>query len=303
MIKTNVQFANVYENLSTLLVYFQKNNYFEIGKNWFKTIEKNDKNQFLKTLDEKNSLPYISYLYVLVWKSPYQQDLGTFLSWLKGLSATEIEILLTPYLSESEGTHCDYIEFRDYYVLLLTHWNELCSFDDSIYQYLEEKAGHYEQLATIKTSQDLIEQATNGVYIDLDQSINEIVLVPSFHIAPFNRIFYLNNLLFILFSVNVLKEDSNAPSSSLVRLTKALGDEKRLRILKTISKEPMSLTEISRAVKITSSHLHYHLTLMRAAGLVRIINQNKTDLFTVRPGVFSTVEKSLEDYVYSDHTS
>jgi DNA-binding transcriptional ArsR family regulator len=56
----------------------------------------------------------------------------------------------------------------------------------------------------------------------------------------------------------------------LVRLHKALGDEKRLRMLKVLAQGPATLQELADAVGLAKSSAHHHTVILRSAGLVRV---------------------------------
>ena len=62
-----------------------------------------------------------------------------------------------------------------------------------------------------------------------------------------------------------------APPPAVVRLHRALGDETRLRILKLLAGRDLYLTEIAQQLDLSKPTIKHHLALLRAAGLVTII--------------------------------
>ena len=55
-----------------------------------------------------------------------------------------------------------------------------------------------------------------------------------------------------------------------MRLTHALSDESRLRMLRFVADGPCTLTEVARFIGLSQPTVHHHLVQLRAAGLVRV---------------------------------
>src|SRR5258708_33551753 len=70
---------------------------------------------------------------------------------------------------------------------------------------------------------------------------------------------------------------------------KALGEETRLRILRLLFKEPLSVTEISERLHATQYNISKHLRIMREAGLLVTEKQGKQRLYTVAGNLKSPV--------------
>lgn len=64
---------------------------------------------------------------------------------------------------------------------------------------------------------------------------------------------------------------------------KALGEESRLRILRLLFKEPLSVSRISERLDISQYNVSKHLRIMREAGLLEVEKQGKLRLYGV-PG-------------------
>jgi DNA-binding transcriptional ArsR family regulator len=67
-----------------------------------------------------------------------------------------------------------------------------------------------------------------------------------------------------------LGQREGAPPRQLVRLLKAVADEKRLQILRALSEKDASLQDLTGALSMPKSTVHHHLLALRAAGLVRM---------------------------------
>jgi DNA-binding transcriptional ArsR family regulator len=55
-----------------------------------------------------------------------------------------------------------------------------------------------------------------------------------------------------------------------VRLSKALGDEKRLRILRALADGEKSLMELAETFGVAKTTMHHHMIVLRSAGLISV---------------------------------
>lgn len=294
-------YSPIYETLSSLVVFLNKKNHYDLDQKWVEAITKKAHPTVLKQMDDPNALPGLGYLHILIWKSPSKKDIYDFVDWLRNRSSGEIYEYIAPYIYEDFPK--DLGQFRDYYVELLPAWVETYQIEEHIAEHLKIQTGELKQKLLNARAEDLIEEVTNGIYLHLNETISDIILVPSFHMVPLNRIYFLHKTVFITYAYDLPVQDPNRPGPQLLRMTKALGDEKRLWILKLIAHQPKTLTEIAKELGISNSNLHYHLSLLRIAGLVRIVNflGKKSDLYTVRQGTFEKVGKELEVFVFHEH--
>jgi DNA-binding transcriptional ArsR family regulator len=70
-------------------------------------------------------------------------------------------------------------------------------------------------------------------------------------------------------SDETLAADPGAPPPQLLRFHRALGDEKRLRILQRLAAaDGATLQELADAAGVAKSTAHHHLALLRDAGFV-----------------------------------
>ena len=67
-----------------------------------------------------------------------------------------------------------------------------------------------------------------------------------------------------------MSADSDAPPLRLVRLSKALGDEKRLRILRALGEGEKTLMELAELFAVPKTTMHHHMIVLRSAGLVSV---------------------------------
>lgn len=117
----------------------------------------------------------------------------------------------------------------------------------------------------------LIETVTNGIAYTTEAGVEEVVLVPSVTIRPWNLMFRFGGSRYFVYpaSDEAVQADADTPPSWMIQLFKAIGDDKRLRVLRRLGEGPQSLVELTDFLGLAKSTTHHHLRSLRAAGLVR----------------------------------
>jgi DNA-binding transcriptional ArsR family regulator len=138
---------------------------------------------------------------------------------------------------------------------------------------LRRDADEKGSLARSMKPQQLVESATNGVTFEMQAHMTGVLLVPSKIIRPWTVMTEHDGLQVFAYSVaeEHLNADPDAPPGYLVELYKALGDERRLKMLSFLSEGDRGLMEIAEHVDLAKSTTHHHLRILRSAGLVRVI--------------------------------
>jgi DNA-binding transcriptional ArsR family regulator len=121
------------------------------------------------------------------------------------------------------------------------------------------------------TDDKLIEQATNGLVYVPEAWVRRVILTPHLAMRPWNVTCAYDDAYVLCYPVadESLGVDRAAPPSHLIRLHKALADDKRLRILKLLATADRSLQEIADAIGLAKSTAHHHTVILRSAGLIR----------------------------------
>ena len=114
--------------------------------------------------------------------------------------------------------------------------------------------------------------ATNGVEFAPRPGIDRIVMVPSFVTRPLVSYLEFGEVLLIIYPVadESISADSDTPPLRLVRLSKALGDEKRLRILRALADGEKTLMELAEMFGVAKTTMHHHMIVLRSAGLISV---------------------------------
>lgn len=136
---------------------------------------------------------------------------------------------------------------------------------------LERDAAEKRAMAATLPPDRLVEMATNGVTFAMQPSVTGIVLIPSKVVRPWVVIAEHGSLR--IFAYPVADEsiaDPGGPPNWLVGFYKALGDEKRMRILGYLAEAPKSLGDIAKHLDVSKSTAHHHVSMLRHAGLVRV---------------------------------
>ena len=117
-----------------------------------------------------------------------------------------------------------------------------------------------------------ITTATNGVEFAPRPGIDRVVMIPSFLSRPLVSYLELGESLVIIYPVadESVSADADAPPLRLVRLSKALGDDKRLRILRVLSEGERTLMELAEMFGVAKTTMHHHMIVLRSAGLVSV---------------------------------
>ncbi len=149
-------------------------------------------------------------------------------------------------------------------------------------------------------SETLIEIATNGVEYRRDPWATRVLLVPQLAWRPWNILNDYQDASIICYPVadESLGVAVDEPPPALVRLHQALGDEKRLRMLRRLAKGSASLQELAAVANLAKSSAHHHLVLLRSAGLVRATTEEH-GRYTLRrdaiPGIGTQLEAFLQE--------
>jgi DNA-binding transcriptional ArsR family regulator len=117
-----------------------------------------------------------------------------------------------------------------------------------------------------------ITTATNGVEFPPRPGIDRVVLIPSFVQRPLVSYVEFGSVMIIVYPVadESVTAETDAPPLRLVRLSKALGDEKRLRVLRALAEGEKTLMELADMFGIAKTTMHHHMIILRSAGLISV---------------------------------
>jgi DNA-binding transcriptional ArsR family regulator len=119
--------------------------------------------------------------------------------------------------------------------------------------------------------------ATNGVEYAPRPGIDRLVMIPSFVSRPVVSFVEFGAVFIIVYPVadESISFERDVPPPRLVRLSKALGDEKRLRILRALADGEKSLMELAEMFGVAKTTMHHHMIVLRSAGLISVATDKK----------------------------
>ena len=150
---------------------------------------------------------------------------------------------------------------------------------------------------------ELLEELSQGVILEEVFKTSNLVLAPSFWGSPLLIIDQLaEDREIVLFGARPL-EASLVPGEvvpdALLRGLKALSDSTRLRILRYLSEEALTPSQLSRRLRLRSSTVVHHLDVLRLATLVqfRIGKHGKDRRYAARPEAVASLMQSLDVFL------
>jgi len=144
-------------------------------------------------------------------------------------------------------------------------------------------------------AKSVIEEVTSGLSFEIPRGVNRVILVPSVVNRPLSLIDVHRGILVVYYGIadEFINSDPEAPPSWLLRVYKALGDDKRLRIMRRLSEGEATLDELTEMLGLSKSTVHHHMSLLRGAGLVRV--QMSAEESKGKHKTYSVREQSVAD--------
>jgi DNA-binding transcriptional ArsR family regulator len=131
--------------------------------------------------------------------------------------------------------------------------------------------------------------------------VSEVAFIPDVVLRP--GLVFLDHRMMSIASFPVARPQDAAddPPEVLVRLGKALGDELRLRALRSLARGPISLGDLAGELGVPRSTLAHHIGVLRNAGLVAMtIDDGRWGRLRLRAGGIDDAPAVFRRYVSSD---
>lgn len=294
------EFSPLYELVNSLELFLTKRSIknVEIGTDWIKEVQEKLDAASVDFGNHKDH-PSFCYLYLLIWQSPEKENVDGFLRWLTSLQPGSIYEKLFSYVSESLPT--DLAGIRDQYVDLIRKWNNayFSKIDSEIIDILSESIVEWEGKAISGNPVQFVERISGGLKIEQYEGLQQVILTPTYHTNPLIVISKLKNIAHIFYPIDLPESDPNQPSKKLIRITKALADENRLRIIKLLSEGPKTFTEILQHFSVSKSTVHHHVMLLRTAGLISSYHTDEcgTETYIYRPIGMNELHDNFHEYL------
>ena len=141
---------------------------------------------------------------------------------------------------------------------------------------------------------DLIADVTRGYLYEPEPEFARVVLVPQAGSRPLLLLCQHRDARVICYP---LAEEAHDPESSLaeraVAVGRALGDRRRVQILRRLALAEATLDELAEATGLARSTTHHHLTQLRAAGLVALAGNARGYWYALRPEGLTEAQRAL----------
>ena len=304
-----VEWAPAYELLLSVqaFVHVKRHTLFELGPLWVRSIHEQLPAESAAQFARKSVVHQLKdagdVLLQLVHGCPERSDVAGFLSWFGELTAGAAYEVLAPIVREP-GPHLprDFNAWRNAILDLLGVWNGAYfrQLDPAILHGLDEQASLLRARIPKSEPGELIESATNGLMVEASADLHTVILVPQYHNRPYNTDVGIQDGLIILYPCDAaVVQPEDAPPARLMRLTHALSDESRLRMLRFLARAPSSsLTDVARFAGLSQPTVHHHLTQLRAAGLVRVhFGASGPNRYSLRPHALEQLAEQLGAYL------
>lgn len=296
-----IDVSPVYELLSSFIIYTTRKwvNNLDVGQEWIESIEARIGETERKRFEEAAELPFSDYdlLYALILERNEDANIEHFLNDLGNSPENVLLDKLKPYIPNVNND--DIVRLKSY-APLLTLWNKeyFRHIENQYVTLLEEDAEEKMALVQKMEPESLVEYASGGVVLDPGLPINKVVLLPSIHFRPINTYCFYDRTLLIQYPLDLPELDEDEPPVCLLRLTRALVEPERLRLLRYLADQPKSLQELVNELRESDETLMHHLMRLRVAGLlcVHLVDRD-TEKFSIRPDGASELQMFLESYI------
>lgn len=150
----------------------------------------------------------------------------------------------------------------------------------------------------------LLEELSQGLRFSELPQVSELVLAPSFWSTPllvFAEVHAGRGLfLFGARPADASLVPGEVVPDALMRALKALGDPTRLRILRHLSEEPMSPTQLARRLRLRTPTVIHHLDILRMAQLVQLtLEADEKRRYTARSQAAKATFGALESFLHA----
>lgn len=143
---------------------------------------------------------------------------------------------------------------------------------------------------------DLIATVTRGYLYDPEPELGRVVLVPHAGARPLLLLCQHRDARVICYPLAPEQLDPEASlAERAVALGRAIGDGRRVQILRRLAGGDATLDELADATGLARSTTHHHLTQLRAAGLAALRGNARGYWYALRPEGLAEARRALEE--------
>jgi DNA-binding transcriptional ArsR family regulator len=212
------------------------------------------------------------------------------------LKAAELDELLMTWLKIDKSSEILLTSLQEYYQAFFADE------ETRIRAVLQAGLEDARSQASRVTLPALVENISRGVRFEEVESAQELVLVPSYWSTPFVFPTYPGKgKLQIVFGcrpdLQSIAPGAETPDK-LMNALKVLADPTRLRILRYLTRQPQTPTELSRRLRLRPPTVLHHLQALRLAELVAIrVSENGEKRYAARSETLNAIFSSVKDFL------
>lgn len=170
---------------------------------------------------------------------------------------------------------------------------------------LETALAEAQERAAALPLPELLEELSRGVRFATPPDEPELVLVPSFWFSPLIVSMRLSEqqhlLMFAGRPLNVSLVPGEPVPDGLVSALKALADPTRLRILRYLTTESLTPSELAQRLRLRPPTVVHHLRTLRLAGLVQTTLETWDRVrYKARPEAITQAFAGLDEFLHQD---
>lgn len=300
-------FAPVHELFCSILAFVDKpfRTTTDLGATWHKRVRADIPDALRAELEDTKTRKLLrsGFHVPLLLGCPSLESTAGSLDWLGQMSAEEMAAVFMQY-GDSGTQYIDgaMVETRDSIVRLMRAWNA-AYFDhveEPVLCHLREDADSRADASHRMSVEETVFAATKGVYLPINH-IDQLILIPQHHLSPWNFSYEYGRTVVTYYPCAFVpaSSDDDSPPPDLLRLTRTLADESRLRMLKYIAGSRRSFTDVLNHTGLSKGTVHHHLVALRAAGLVTVRQSMASTqaLYELNEGAIDRVHAELNAYL------
>ncbi len=163
---------------------------------------------------------------------------------------------------------------------------------------------HAKELAERLAPRELLAELSQGVRYTEDLG-KEVTVVPAYWMTPLVQLDPLSpDQKIFLFGARPSTMSAIpgelVPDGLLIAL-KALADPTRLRILRYLSEQELTPSELSRRLNLRAPTVTHHLKELRLAGLINLTIRGQEKLYRTRLGALDSIHTDLKAFLKGNH--
>jgi DNA-binding transcriptional ArsR family regulator len=166
---------------------------------------------------------------------------------------------------------------------------------------LERDARQKTILKASLTAEGLIDNAARGYVYEREPRFTRVVLIPHLAARPWLLLCQHSDARVICYPAADEEPDpERAREQRLLDLGRALGDGKRVAMLRRLEQADATLQELADEVGLAKSTTHHHLGQLRAARLIALRGNASGYRYTLDPTGFVDAERLLSTFRFPD---